>query len=128
MFASSILVGRCPQDNLYKFVARRASQMKSIYLFYVDFYLLMRHQAKTPIFKGAIKRHLAFEPSMGEKANAVSVWKPRPSRSPERQPGLRLRAGRVSPRQCLFLRELMPTPDSQGRLIGFTADIDGGGQ
>jgi hypothetical protein len=94
MFASSILVGRCPQDNLYKFVARRASQMKSIYLFYVDFYLLMRHQAKTPIFKGAIKRHLAFEPSMGEKANALRCGSPD---LPALESGSRrLRAGRMS--------------------------------
>ena len=55
----------------------------------------MRQQAKTPLFKGGIKRRLGFEPSMGEKASAVLVWKPRPSRSSERQPELRLRAGRI---------------------------------
>ena len=32
----------------------------------------MRQQAKTPLFKGGIKRRLGFEPSMGEKASAVS--------------------------------------------------------
>ncbi len=36
----------------------------------------MRHQAKTPLFKGGIKRRLAFESSMGEKANALRCGSP----------------------------------------------------
>jgi hypothetical protein len=54
----------------------------------------MRHQAKTPLFKGGIKRRLAFEPSMGEKANAL--WCGSPVLPALKSGSRRLRAGRTS--------------------------------
>jgi glycosyltransferase involved in cell wall biosynthesis len=49
-----------------------------------------------------INRCLASEPTMGGKASAVSVCKPRPSRSQERQPEIRLRARKI-PQFLIFI-------------------------